>query len=120
MARILVLLSLMTGLGFVPRGYGARPAAGSATLVRGKGPRSPIGPGVASDCAQVRDVELPVLPAVTVDDRDEDDNEDDFREVGQAPGSLEPDRERSSRAVCDPSALVSRLTAPEWRIPLLC
>jgi hypothetical protein len=55
-----------------------------------------------------------------VADRDENDNEDDFREVSELPRMFEPLQALISRTVPRLVPPITSSIAPSWRAPLLC
>jgi hypothetical protein len=119
MARILAIFSLVVtcaiSLTEVNRGpAGDRTDPGSIRNLR-----RPINPAGLGDCAFDRSTHFIVLSDRVVD-RDENDNEDDFREVGEPPRTFEQVRNLISRTIAHPVTFITPLAAPTWRTPLLC
>ena len=119
MARILALLSLVATCGISLTEVNRGPAGDRTDPNFIQNVRRPINPAGPGDCAFSRDTYFIVL-ADRVVDRDENDNEDDFREAGEPPRTFEQLRSLISRAVSHPVAFITPLAAPMWRTPLLC
>jgi hypothetical protein len=98
----------------------------SPTLAPGPGPsshadrlRSAISLAGAGDSAVSPSAHL-FAPSDRVPDRDENDNENDFREVSEPPRMLEPLQALISRTVPRLLPSIRSSIAPSWRTPLLC
>jgi hypothetical protein len=119
MAKILAILSLIVTCGIsltdVSRGAADdRTHPGYAQNLR-----TPINPTGLGDCAFNRGTHFIVLSDRVVD-RDENDNEDDFREVSEPPRTFEQLRDLIARTISYPITFITPLAAPTWRTPLLC
>ena len=81
--------------------------------------RSVISPASKGDCALSQST-LFLAHSDRVADRDENENEDDFREVSELPRTFERLQALISRTVPRLSPSTSSALAPCWRTPLLC
>ncbi len=81
--------------------------------------RRPINPAGLGDCAFNRGAHFISFSDRAVD-RDENDNEDDFREVGEVPRAFEQVRLLISRRVSHSCVFIAPLATPTWQPPLLC
>jgi len=119
MAWILAILSLVVTCGISLTELNRGPAGDRTDPGYIQNLRRPINPAGLGDCAFNRGTYFIVLSARVVD-RDENDNEDDFREVGEPPRTFEQVRDLISRTIAHPVTFITPLAAPTWRTPLLC
>ncbi len=119
MARILVILSLVVTCGISLTEVNRGPAGDRTHLGSIQNLRRPINPAGLGDCAFNRGTQVFVFSDQVVD-RDENDNENDFREVGEPPRTFEQVRNLISRTIAHPVTFITPLAAPTWRTPLLC
>jgi hypothetical protein len=119
MARILAILSLVVIFGISLTEINRGPAGDRTHLGSIQNLRRPINPAGLGDCTFSRGTQVFVLSDRVVD-RDENDNEDDFRKVGEPPRTFEEVRDLISRTVAHPVTFITPLAAPTWRAPLLC
>jgi len=119
MARILAILSLVVTCGISLTEVNRGPAGDRTHLGTIENLRRAINPAGLGDCDFNRGTEVFVLSDRVVD-RDENDNEDDFREVGEPPRTFIQVRNLISRAIAHSVTFMTPLAAPTWRTPLLC
>jgi hypothetical protein len=119
MARILALLSLIVTSGISLTDMNRGPAGDRTHPGYTQNLRRPINPAGLGDCAFNRGTQFLVLSDRVVD-RDENDNEDDFREVSEPPRTFEQLRDLISRTGSQAVTFITPLAAPTWRTPLLC
>ncbi len=119
MARILALLTLVVTCGIGLTEVNRGPAGDRTHLGSIQNLRRPINPAGLRECAFNRDAQIFDVSDRVVD-RDENDNEDDFREVGEPPRTFEQVRNLISRTIAQPVTFITPLAAPTWRTPLLC
>jgi hypothetical protein len=82
--------------------------------------RTPINPAGLGDCAFNWGTHFIVLSDRVVD-RDENDNEDDFRKVSEPPQTFEQLWDLISRTISSHSVtFITPQAVPTWRTPLLC
>ncbi len=119
MARIFAILSLVVIYGISLTEVNRGPAGDRTDPGYIQNLRRPINPAGLGDCTFNRGTQVFVLSDRVVD-RDENDNEDDFREVGEPPRTFEQVRDLISRTVAHPVTFITSLAAPAWQTPLLC
>ncbi len=117
MARILAVLALVATCGVSLTEANRGPAGDRPGSLENL--RTAINPAGLVDFAFNRDAQV-LVSSDRVVDRDENDNEDDFREVGEPPRTFVQVRNLSSRTIAHPVAFITPLPAPAWRTPLLC
>jgi hypothetical protein len=119
MARILAILGLAATCGISLTEVNRGPAGDRALAGSVQNLRRPINRTGLGGCAFNQDAPVFVFSDRVVD-RDENDNEDDFREVGEPPRTFVQVRNLISRTIADPVNFITPLAAPDWRPPLLC
>jgi hypothetical protein len=119
MARILGLLSLIVTCGINLTEINRGPTGDRTHPDYTQNLRTPINPAGLGDCAFNRGTHFVVLSDRVVD-RDENDNEDDFREVSEPPQTFEQLRDLIARTISHPVTFITPLAALTWRTPLLC
>jgi hypothetical protein len=119
MDRILTLFSLIVTCGISLTDANRGPADDCTHPGYTQNLRTPINPAGLGDCAFNWGTHFIVLSDRVVD-RDENDNEDDFREVSEPPRTFEQLRDLISRTISHPVTFITPQAAPTWRTPLLC
>ena len=119
MDRILALFSLIVTCGISLTDANRGPADDCTHPGYTQNLRTPINPAGLGDCAFNWGTHFIVLSDRVVD-RDENDNEDDFREVSEPPRTFEQLRDLISRTISHPVTFITPLAALTWRTPLLC
>ncbi|MGO8898396.1 MAG: hypothetical protein ACLQU5_08585 [Isosphaeraceae bacterium] len=119
MDRIFALLSLIVIYGISLTDVSRGPADDRTHPGYTQNLRTPINPAGLGDYAFNWGTHFIVLSDRVVD-RDENDNEDDFRDVSEPPRTFEQLRDLISRTISHPVTFIAPLAAPTWRTPLLC
>ena len=119
MSRVLALLVLVLTCLIGGTEACRAPALGSDRPGQVDHLRRAISPARPGDCAFNRSSHF-FAPSDRVADRDENDNEDDFREVSDPPRTFEQLQALISRTVPRLVPPITSSIAPSWRAPLLC
>ena len=119
MDRILALFSLIVTCGVSLTEVNRGLADGRTHPGYTQNLRTPINPAGLGDCVFNRGTHFIVFSDRVVD-RDENDNEDDFREASEPPRTFEQLRDMISRTISHPVTFITPQAAPTWRTPLLC
>ncbi len=117
MARILAVLTLIATCGISLKEASRGPAGDRPGSIQNL--RTAINPAGLVDCAFNWDAKV-FVSSDRVVDRDENDNEDDFREVGEPPPTYLQVRNLICRTIDHPISFITPQSAPAWRTPLLC
>src|SRR5271157_3702550 len=111
MAWIFALLSLIVTCGVSLTEVDRGPADGRTHPGYIQNLRRPINPAGLGDCVFNRGTHFIVLSDQVVD-RDENDNEDNFREASEPPRTFEQLRDLISRTISHPVTFITPLAAP--------